>query len=261
MTSVAFSSDGNAVVTGSGDKTAKVWDAQTGKPELDDKGWHAEELEYRLIHAQPNYWRYQEGYAVAREANDLFEAQFYLDRLLSLPQQRTTQQYQERNRLQANPTLIARTSFHTPAVSDPYDREIVHFLAADADRLAQRIVAQECIRDGKPEKAVPLLHYCLIRRPQNAPPVEELLIASAFLKMNRLEDAKNYYRSAANWLDRPRDPMRAANVVTHAINPWNALGEMFKPLDDPRHNTFDWESWHECEVFRAEVESRLAGKP
>ena len=51
--------------------------------------------------------------------------------------------------------------------------------------------------------------------------------------------------------------MRAANMVTHAINPWNALGESFKPIDDPWHNTFDWESRHECDVFRAEVE-RLA---
>lgn len=42
--------------------------------------------------------------------------------------------------------------------------------------------------------------------------------------MNRLEDAKNYYRAATEWLDRPRDPMRAANIVTHAINPWKAIG-------------------------------------
>ena len=53
--------------------------------------------------------------------------------------------------------------------------------------------------------------------------------------------------------------MRAANIVTHAINPWNALGEAFKPIDDPRHNTFDWESCPGApgDVFRAEVE-RLA---
>ena len=44
------------------------------------------------------------------------------------------------------------------------------------------------------------------------------------------------------------------SAVTHAINPWNAIGEAFKPIDDPRHNTFDWESWHECDVFREEVE-------
>ena len=59
----------------------------------------------------------------------------------------------------------------------------------------------------------------------------------------------------AEWLDRPLIPMRAANVITHAINPWNSLAETFKPIDDPRHNPFDWESWHECEVFRAKLNS------
>jgi hypothetical protein len=50
--------------------------------------------------------------------------------------------------------------------------------------------------------------------------------------------------------------MRAANAVTAAaVNPWAMIGELHKPVDDPRHNTFDWESWYECEVFRKELES------
>ena len=32
MTSAAFSPDGKRIVTASGDKTARVWDAATGKP-------------------------------------------------------------------------------------------------------------------------------------------------------------------------------------------------------------------------------------
>jgi WD40 repeat protein len=35
---VCFSSDGTRIATGSGDKTAKVWDARTGTPLLDLKG-------------------------------------------------------------------------------------------------------------------------------------------------------------------------------------------------------------------------------
>ena len=38
MTSVSFSPDGTRIVTGSDDKTAKVWDARTGTPLLDLKG-------------------------------------------------------------------------------------------------------------------------------------------------------------------------------------------------------------------------------
>jgi hypothetical protein len=45
------------------------------------------------------------------------------------------------------------------------------------------------------------------------------------------------------------------------MSPWAGLGQAFAPVDDPRRNPFDWESWHECEVFRVEVERRLAGKP
>ena len=53
--------------------------------------------------------------------------------------------------------------------------------------------------------------------------------------------------------------LQAANIVTHAINPWNAIGELFKPIDDPRHNSFDWESCPGApgDVFRAEVEGLI----
>jgi serine/threonine protein kinase len=99
--------------------------------------------------------------------------------------------------------------------------------------------------------------YSLMRW-ANRPPAEELLIAKAYLAMNNLAEAKRYYKAATEWLDRPRNPMRAANIATHAINPWSAIREAFKPIDDPRHNLLDWESWHECDVFRGEVERLLA---
>ena len=38
MTSVAFSPDGKRIVSGSGDKTVKVWDARTGQELLSLKG-------------------------------------------------------------------------------------------------------------------------------------------------------------------------------------------------------------------------------
>jgi hypothetical protein len=134
-------------------------------------------------------------------------------------------------------------------------------MAAGGDRLAKRLVAQARLREGKARLAIPLLYECLLARPATdppSPPVEELLLALAYQRMNRPDEAKRLYRVAAGWLDRPRDPVRAANVVTHAINPWNAAGVAVGPIDDPRHNPFDWESWHECDVFRAEVERTAA---
>jgi hypothetical protein len=271
----AFSADGTRIVTRAHDKTAKVWDAQTGKelpgeamPEtvpggrtspdgrffahLDQKRVElvplkpdAEEIDYRLLHTRPNPGRYQDGYDAARAANDRFAARFYLDRLLSLPAQRTTERFKERNDLLADPRVIARTGFHHPALAKvPYDRGIVALLAVNGDRLAKRLVAQELLREGKPGPAIPLLFWCLASRPATNPPVEELLLAQAYLDLKQPDEAKRLYRAATEWLDRPRDPK-------------DGRGAAIEPGDDPRRNPFDWEVWHECDVFRAKVEKAL----
>ena len=251
--SVSFSPDGTRIVTGGGEYNkpgeAKVWDARTGQELTGDPKRDAEELEYRLFHTRPNYRLYAEGYDAARQAKDPFAARFYLDRILSLPEQRTTARFAERNALQADPLVIARTGFHHPALAKaPYDRGTVALLAVHGDRLAKRIVAQELLRDGKPGPAIPLLVWCLASRPATSPPVEELLLAQAYLDLKQPDEAKRFCRAATDWLDRPRDPK-------------DNLGVGFAPNGDPRRNPFDWEVWHECDVFRAEVERRLAGIP
>lgn len=66
---------------------------------------------------------------------------------------------------------------------------------------------------------------------------------------------------ATDWLERYEKPIQVMNLVSHnALNPWAGLGEAFVPIDDPRRNPFDWESWLECDVFRARVEKRLVGQ-
>ena len=79
--------------------------------------------------------------------------------------------------------------------------------------------------------------------------------------MKQPDEARRCYRAAADWLDRPRNPMQTANVASHAaVNGWAALGEAVKPIEDPRYNPFDWEAWHECAVFRAEVEGLIKSR-
>jgi hypothetical protein len=74
--------------------------------------------------------------------------------------------------------------------------------------------------------------------------------------------AKRFYRTATDWLDRFENPTRAANIVSHCgMSPWAGLGQALTPIDDPRRNAFDWESWHECDVFRAEIERLMRAKP
>jgi eukaryotic-like serine/threonine-protein kinase len=277
--SVSFSPDGTRIVIRDADETTKVWDARNGQElkgeptpqnirpgeispdgkffahligdhvEVIPKTIDAEEREYRLIHTRPNERRYAEEYAAARQAKDDFAARFFLDLLLSLPGQRTIDRFRERNTLAANPLVIARTGFHHPELAKtPYDRRAVTLRAVSGDRLAQRLTAQQLLRDGKPGQAIPLLLLCQASRRSASPPVEELLLAQAYLDLKQPDRAKSFTKTATEWLDRPRDPN-------------DGMGDSFQPGEDPRRNPFDWESWHECDVFRAEVERRLAGKP
>ncbi len=153
VNSVSYSPDGTRIVTGSWDKTAKVWDARIGQELTGGQHLDAEERDDRLLHTRPDYRLYAEGYAAARQANDRFAARFYLDRILSLPEHRTTDRFSERNALQADPLVIARTGFHHPALAKtPYDRGTVALLALHGDRLAKRLVAQELLRAASPAR-------------------------------------------------------------------------------------------------------------
>jgi tetratricopeptide (TPR) repeat protein len=107
---VSFTPDGSRIVSRNlaGDQ-ALVWDARTGKEVLNEPipvthepgplspdgrlfarvvgngvelvalKLDPEELEYRLLHARPNLWRYREAYLAARAAKDDFAATFYLN--------------------------------------------------------------------------------------------------------------------------------------------------------------------------------------
>jgi hypothetical protein len=273
LKSVLFTSDGTRIITGGGQFRAagrqsdnpgevKVWDTRTGSLDHSDKTWDADEISNRLILSRPNYWRYQEGYYSAKKANDYFAALFYLDRILSMPMHRTTALLKERNSFQADPKAIARTSFHHPALAKtPYDSGIIQLLAIKGDRLAMRLVAQQFLREGEPGLAIPLLIACILSRPAldpPAPPVEELLLSQAYLALKQTDESKRYYRVAAEWLDRSSLPIRAANIVSLCpMTPWASLMATVAPVDDLRRNPFDWESWHECDVFRAELEKGL----
>jgi hypothetical protein len=297
VTSVAFSPDGARLLTASEDRTAKVWDLRAGTPLLELHGhtdWVAEaafapdgsrvvtcsydgtarvwdarpagaedtgELEYRLIHTRPDVWRYAREHRDARKADDAFAAAVHLDRWLSCEPSRISL-YKIRDGLVADPRLTARAGFHhRELAATPYDRDIVHALAAAGDVLARRVVAQELMRAGRPDRAIPLLHLGLLTRPPASPPVDELLLAEAYRQPNRPDDARRVLAAATAWLDRPRAPMRIANVVSHAaVNGWAALGEAVKPVADPRRDPSDWEAWYECEVYRAKVESLLRGE-
>jgi hypothetical protein len=48
--------------------------------------------------------------------------------------------------------------------------------------------------------------------------------------------------------------------MTTALGLWTAILEAVRDRSDPRYNPFDWETWYECAVFRAEVEGLMKGR-
>jgi WD40 repeat protein len=291
VTCASFSPDGRRIVTGSDDKSVRIWDARTGTPLLElprhtdsvtsvtfspdgsrlatscygdvatvwgaGPGAEDNELQYRLLHTRPNPYRHFDAFVAAKERNDRFAASFHLDRWLSIQPYRASL-YEYRNDAVGDPRLAARASFHhAEFAKTQYDRDVVNALAVAGDGLARRLVAQELLRTGKVRLGIPLLYECMLMRPAGSPPVEELLLAAAYYALNQRVEAARLLRVATDWIDRPRRPQRVANMVTHALTPWTAIGHAFAPVQDPRYNPIDWESWYECEIFRQNIEAML----
>ena len=98
-------------------------------------------------------------------------------------------------------------------------------------------------------------------RPKDRPPAEELLLALAYLAAKKPGEAAKWHDKATQWLDRyPKPPQVKPAPGAPPNDPLAAIRELYQPPADPRYNAFDWETWYECDVFRAEVEAKLGKK-
>jgi tetratricopeptide (TPR) repeat protein len=249
--------------------------------------WDPDEMAEHLFDTRPRPERHLQAFEAAHHAGDFFAAAVHLDRLLAYSSAQRGEWLEQRNKLQqkiqqmsafsraaeqqrkvltardrsARSILVeARTEMHTPALKAPaIDWDIVAALAANGDRLATRLVGQKRLADGKPGEALVLLHLSMLgRKGDRSPPLEELVIAQCLLELKKPEEAMRYYRAAADWFDRQLVPYRAANAATHGFNGgWQVVAELNKPIDDPRYNSFDWESWYEAEIFRKALETKI----
>ena len=76
--------------------------------------------------------------------------------------------------------------------------------------------------------------------------------------MKQPDEARRWLDKATLWLDRYKTPFQIASALGCAPSgPLFALTELHKQPLDPRYNPFDWETWHELDVFRQETEIKL----
>jgi hypothetical protein len=85
--------------------------------------------------------------------------------------------------------------------------------ADETGLLARRTRGGLLLRQKKVAEAVAVLEAALTERGDDRPPVEELMLAWAYLDTNRADKAQELWRKATAWLDRQQEAVRAANVA------------------------------------------------
>jgi hypothetical protein len=256
---VAFSPDSLRLATGSWDGTARVWDGRTLS--------EAEEIEWRrwATRTEPDW--HQEQFQ-QHQQKDRFAAAFHLDRMLAyLPSQRTDLLRQRtaffektirQNKDDASAhLLLARTAWHSPTLGP---KDATDFLSAvdDMPPFAQRAHGGLLLRQKKTADAVSVLEAALKDRGDDSPPVEELLLAWAYLDTNQADKAKPLWAKATAWLDGPQEAVRATDLAgTLPAGVLPGVAPLFLAPTHPRYSAFDWETWHELDVLRRELAPRF----
>jgi len=117
------------------------------------------------------------------------------------------------------------------------------------------------LRQKKAAEAVPVLEAALKERGDDPPPVEELLLAWAYLDTDQADKAKVLWAKATAWLDGQQEAVRAADLAgTLPAGALPGLAPLFVAPTHPRYSAFDWETWHELDVLRRELAPRFAAK-
>ncbi len=264
VTSVGFSPDGTRLVTASRDNTARLWDARPLP--LPD----GEELAYRLWATRPEPDWHEEKFKEFQH-NERFAAAFHLDRVLAYAPARRNDLLRQRTTflegtLKQNPQnpaarlLLARTAWHSPTLG-PKDSKALLPSADEKSLIARRTVGGILLRQQKAPEAVAVLQAALKERGDDKPPVEELLLAWAYLDTNQADKAKDLWAKAMSWLDNGQESVRAVNVVgSLTCCVLSGVSSLFAPPTHPRYNAFDWETWHELDVLRRDLAPRFEAK-
>ena len=211
-----------------------------------------EEFEYRAFWTSPRPDWHREEFDKALRAKDRFAAHFHVDcMLMHQPGDHLPLLRQRLELVQHDLPLVARISGHSPALAKP-SLGAIFILSTRWDPISMRLLGGLLIRAHKPSEAIGPLKFALAFRAKDGPPVEELLLALACFGAKQREAAANWHSQAVAYLDRYRSPIQ---VLLGGF--WSGSVQVRKFQLDPRYNSIDWETWYECDVFRAEVEAKL----
>jgi WD40 repeat protein len=257
--SVAFNADGLCLATASDDGTVRVWDGRALS--------EAEAVEWRRWATQIEPAWHEQQFLKNLE-KDLFAAAFHLDRMLAYLPPKRTELLRDRNgllwaTLKQNKDdaparlLLARTAWHSPELG-PKDATDLLPAADDKRPFAQRTRGGLLLRQKKAAEAVPVLEAALKERGDDPPPVEELLLAWAYLDTNQADKARALWAKAMAWLDGGQEAVRAADLAgTLPAGALPGVAPLFVLPTHPRYSAFDWETWHELDVLRRELAPRI----
>jgi hypothetical protein len=155
---------------------------------------------------------------------------------------------------------LARQALCDPA-SVPDRKTLLPGLAAlvkEQDALTLRLYGGLLLRTGSAKEAVDTLQTAIKKRAKDAAPVEELLLALAFLQCNEPAKAREQRQTADAWLQQGVQARKAASLAALlAGGPLQALAAVAVTPPTVRLESLDRQTAEELLALRAEAKKAL----
>src|SRR5262249_4588486 len=118
------------------------------------------------------------------------------------------------------------------------------------------------LRADRAEEAVKHLKEAVKQRGDCGAVHEELLLALAYQRLGKQDEARRWLTRATAWLDGPRQTVQAAGGLASARRGQVAALLTMRaswPCADVRGRGLGWQAWLELEILRREAERLLKG--
>jgi hypothetical protein len=196
---------------------------------------------------------------------DPFGAAFHLDRLLALTPHARADLLRRRSSVlsaalekdrRAARALARQAVADLSTIADP--KALLAALARQPHAPLDRLHGALLLRTGNARDASLVLRAAIRNRTMaDEPPIDELLLALALVKLDRRAEARRLLGKASEWMDNGTAPQRVASLLAaRTAGPLAALTALAH-VPDVRLNPLDSFTAHELYVLRREVETAL----